>query len=63
MTLKNPRPVPPYGVAIQQAIAVGNLTAMKGLVIEVESLLKKQGDLRTLLELLKVEILKIESSG
>ncbi|MEW5511313.1 DUF1843 domain-containing protein [Pseudomonas asiatica] len=63
MSLNTPRPVPPYGVAIQQAIATGNLKAMKELVVRVDELLVQQGDLRTMLELLRVEIYRIESSA
>jgi hypothetical protein len=53
-------PVPPYGVAIQEAILKGNLPEMKKLAHDVEEYLAKAGDVRSLLEQLKLEIAKAE---
>jgi hypothetical protein len=55
-------PIVPYGVAIHQAIASGDLQNMKTLLSEAESIVQQQGDLRTALELLKVEIAKLENA-
>ena len=54
-------PVPPYGVAIQQAIASGDLNQMKQVVKQAEAYLQEHGDIRSALEVLKVEIAKHES--
>jgi len=53
-------PLPPYGVAIQQAIAKGDLAHMKTVAAEAEAHLKEYGDIRSSLALLKVEIAKLE---
>ena len=53
--------VPPYGVAIQQAIASGDLNRMRSLVGETEDFLRRSGDVRAALELLKLEIHRAES--
>ena len=55
--------VPPYGVAIQQAIASGDLNRMKQVVKDAEAYLQEHGDVRAALEVLKVEIAKHESKG
>ena len=52
--------VPPYGVAIHEAIADGDLKKMRALLSQAEALAHEQGDLRTALELLKLEIAKAE---
>jgi hypothetical protein len=49
-----------YGVGIQQAIASGDLAHMKRLVVEAERQLGEFGDLRSSLEVLKIEIAKLE---
>lgn len=51
-------PVPPYGAAIQQAIAQGDLAHMHVLRAEAEALLAKVGDVATAHEVLKAEILR-----
>jgi hypothetical protein len=56
-------PVPPYGVAIQQAIASGSLVKMKAVAREAERFLSRAGDIRTALEILKIEIAKLERKG
>ncbi len=53
-------PVPPYGPPIQQAIARGDLAAMKRLAAEAEQHLQQTGDVRTALEALKIEIARHE---
>jgi hypothetical protein len=62
MSEKSHHPIVPYGVAIHQAIAQGDLQRMKTLLSEAESIVQQQGDLRTTLELLKVEIAKLENA-
>jgi len=56
-------PVPPYGPPIQQAIAKGDLAQMKQLAAEAEQHLQQAGDVRTALEILKIEIAKREKKG
>ncbi|HEX3685567.1 MAG TPA: DUF1843 domain-containing protein [Bryobacteraceae bacterium] len=53
-------PVPPYGVAIQQAIAQGDLAEMKRIAQHAEQFLTEHGDIRAALEALKIEISKLE---
>jgi len=55
--------VPPYGVAIQQAIASGKLDHMKKLAQEAQAYLAEHGDLSAALELLKLEIAKHEQKS
>jgi Domain of unknown function (DUF1843) len=57
---KMPSAVPPYGTAIQQAIARGELAEMKRVAREAEEFLAAHGDIRAALEILKVEIHKLE---
>jgi len=52
--------VPPYGVAIQQALASGDLQRMKQAVQQAEAYLREHGDMRVALEALKLEIAKLE---
>jgi hypothetical protein len=54
-------PVPPYGTAIQQAIVKGDLGEMKQMVKQSEQFLAENGDIRSALEVLKIEIHKLES--
>jgi hypothetical protein len=49
-----------YGVAMHQAIASGNLQQMKKVALEAQEHLQQHGDVRASLELLKVEIAKLE---
>jgi hypothetical protein len=53
--------VPPYGTAIQQAIAKGDLPEMKALVARAERYLQEIGNLSAAIEVLKVEIAKREA--
>jgi hypothetical protein len=55
-----PGPEPPYGTAIQQAVASGDLAEMKRVAREAEEFLAVHGDLRAALEVLKIEIHKLE---
>ena len=55
--------VPPYGPPIQEAIAKGDLAAMKQLATEAEQYLQQTGDVRAALEGLKIEIAKHEHKG
>jgi len=56
-------PEPPYGVAIHQAIARGELAHMKQVAKEAEEYLRQAGDLPSALALLKVEIAKAEKKA
>ena len=55
--------VPPYGVAIHQAIASGDLGRMKALVAETEDYLRQTGDVRVALDQLRLEIEKASRSS
>jgi len=52
--------VRPYGVAIQQAVASGDLQKMKSTLALAEKFNSEHGDVSAALELLKVEIAKLE---
>ena len=52
--------VPPYGVAIHQALASGDLQRMKQAAQQAETYLQEHGDMRVALEALKLEIAKLE---
>ncbi|HEY6392864.1 MAG TPA: DUF1843 domain-containing protein [Bryobacteraceae bacterium] len=52
--------VPLYAPPIYDAIAKGDLARMKQLATEAEQHLQKAGDLRSVLEHLKIEIAKHE---
>ncbi|ARU23439.1 hypothetical protein RSSE_c3047 [Ralstonia solanacearum] len=52
--------IPPYGVAIHDAIIDGDLRTMKALLSRAEAVLDEQVDLRTAVELLRLEIAKAE---
>ena len=54
--------VPPYGVAIQQAIASGDVERMRTAASEAETWLKNAGDVSAALESLRAEIAKAEGS-
>jgi hypothetical protein len=51
---------PPYGTAIHAAIARGDVGEMKELLQRAEAYLADAGDLRMAVELLKVEVAKLE---
>jgi uncharacterized protein DUF1843 len=53
----------PYGPPITDAIARGDVADMKALAAEAERHLRKHGDVRAALEILKVEIARREVSG
>lgn len=53
--------VPPYGTAIHQAIAAGDVERMRALAAETEDYLRRAGDVSAALELLKMEIQRAES--
>lgn len=53
-------PIPPYGVAIQEAVASGNLNKMKEVCRLAEEHLKNVGDISAALQVLKIEIAKLE---
>jgi Domain of unknown function (DUF1843) len=53
--------VRPYGVAIQQAVASGDLQQMKAAAASAEKYLSDHGDVSAALEALKIEIGKAEA--
>lgn len=52
--------IKPYGVAVTDAIASGELARLKEAEAAAEAHVKEYGDVPTLLALLKVEIAKLE---
>jgi hypothetical protein len=61
MAEKQLHAVPPYGPAIHQAIAGGNLARMKEVAASAESHLAQHGNVCAALEALKIEIAKLEA--
>lgn len=57
---EKPHPIPPYGTAIQDAIAQGDLAQMKKVAQEAEAYLRETGDVRAALAALHAEIAKRE---
>jgi len=55
-----PGPLPPYGEAIQQAVASGDLAKMKAVAKDAEAFVAKWGNVPAALEALKLEIAKLE---
>jgi hypothetical protein len=55
--------MPPYGVAVTQAIASGDLDTMRQVAEQAEAHLNQHGDIAQLLNLLKVEIAKAEAAS
>lgn len=55
-----PMTVKPYGVAIQQAIATGDLGRMREAKAQAEQWLADQDGLRTALQALQAEIARLE---
>ena len=56
-------PVAPYGVAIQEAIASGDLARMQAVAKQAEEYLRETGNLPAALEALKIEIAKLQKKG
>lgn len=56
-------PVPPYGEAIQQAVATGDLARMKAVARDAEQFVAQWGNVPAALEALKLEIAKLEARG
>ncbi|RQS29014.1 DUF1843 domain-containing protein [Burkholderia sp. Bp8992] len=54
--------IPPYGVAIHQAISDGDVAKMKALLSQAEEVLKQQGDLAAAVGKLKLEIARREQA-
>ena len=54
--------VVPYGTAIHQAIAAGDVRRMRKIAQQVETWLGQHGDIGAALELLKSEIARREAS-
>jgi hypothetical protein len=55
--------VPPYGVAIQEAVASGDLAKMKAAAQQAEDYLREWGNIPAALEALKMEISKLEKKA
>lgn len=55
-------PLPPYGEAIQQAVASGSLTKMKAAAKAAEAYVAKWGNVPAALEALRLEIAKAEGA-
>ena len=56
-------PVPPYGEAIQQAVASGDLARMKGVAKDAEAFIAQWGNVPEALEALRLEIAKAEAKS
>ena len=56
-------PVPPYGEAIQQAVASGDLAKMKAVAKEAAAYLKAQAKIPAALDKLNAEIAKLEKKS
>jgi len=54
--------IKPYGVAVTDAIASGDLARLKEAEAAAEAHLREYGDIPALLAVLKVEIAKLEKS-
>lgn len=52
-------PIKPYGVAIQQAVASGDLEQMKAAAARAEEWLSEVGDVSAALEHLRIEIARL----
>ena len=55
-------PVPPYGPAIQQARASGDLEEMRKVAAAAEAYLEEHGDVQKEYDVLKAEIAKLEAA-
>lgn len=53
--------IPPYGPAIREAVAKGDVEEMRRVADDAEQHVKETGNIAAALELLKVEIAKAES--
>ena len=53
-------PITPYGPAIQQAVASGNLKNMQAVAKAAEQHLAEYGDVSSALEALRIEIAKLQ---
>ena len=53
-------PITPYGPAIQQAVASGNLKNMQAVAKAAERHLAEYGDVSSALEALRIEIAKLQ---
>ena len=56
-------PLPPYGEAIQQAVAAGDLARMKAVARDAEQFIAQWGNIPAALEALKLEIAKLEAKS
>jgi uncharacterized protein DUF1843 len=55
--------IPPYGVAIHQAISAGDLRAMREVQARAEEYLRNADEVKPALESLRAEIARLESSS
>ena len=56
-------PLPPYGEAIQQAVASGDVARMKKVAKDAEAFTAQWGNIPAALEALRLEIAKAEAGG
>jgi hypothetical protein len=61
MERSNPPPRPLYSVTIQHIIAEGDLAKMRVLRADAEKFMQEHGDVGVALEMLKIEIAKMET--
>jgi HPt (histidine-containing phosphotransfer) domain-containing protein len=52
--------IPPYGTAIHEAVASGDLAQMKAVAQQAEDFIREWGNVPAALESLKIEISKLE---
>ena len=58
--MATPPAIPPYGTAIHEAVASGDLEKMKAVAQQAEDYLREWGNVPAALEFLKMEISKLE---
>jgi len=58
-----PPAIPPYGTAIHEAVASGDLEKMKAVAQQAEAYMREWGNVPAALESLKIEISKLEKKA
>lgn len=56
-------PIPPYGVAVRQALASGELDRMRATAAEAEEYLRNAESVQTSLAQLRAEIARLEAAA
>ncbi|HEY0557544.1 MAG TPA: DUF1843 domain-containing protein [Thermoanaerobaculia bacterium] len=59
----DPVSIPPYGTAILEAVASGDLAKMKAAAQQAEDFVREWGNVPAALESLKIEISKLEKKA